>query len=159
MAGFARAALCYHRAVLIDDGTRTFIESQPVARLATVDERGRPHAVPVCFALDGDTAFTPVDEKPKRGDPARLRRLRNIAANPRVVLLIDVYDATDWRRLRYTQLHGVARIIEPGAEGHARALTLLRARYPQYRTMALEERPVIAIDVDRTVSWRGDATT
>lgn len=75
-----------------------------------------------------------------------------------MVLLVDVYDAADWRRLRYTQLRGGARIIEPGGDGHARALTLLRARYPQYRTMALEERPVIAIDVDRVVSWRADAT-
>lgn len=145
--------------MVIDGELRTFIEAQPVARLATVDERGRPHAVPVCFALDGNTLYTPIDEKPKRGDPARLRRLRNIAANPHVLLLIDVYDAGDWRRLRFVQLHGVARVIAPGGDGHAHALTLLRSRYLQYRAMALEERPVIAIAVERVVAWRGDATT
>ena len=36
-----------------------------VARLATVDPDGRPHVVPICFALDGDTLYTAVDEKPK----------------------------------------------------------------------------------------------
>jgi PPOX class probable F420-dependent enzyme len=139
---------------MIADGTRAFIESQRVARLATVDERGRPHAVPICFVLDGGVLYSVVDEKPKRGDPRALRRLRNIAANPHVQVLFDVYDDTDWTRLRYVQLRGRARIIEAGAE-QVRAVALLRERYAQYRTMALEERPVIAVDVERVVEWGG----
>jgi PPOX class probable F420-dependent enzyme len=109
--------------------------------------------VPVCFALDGDTAYSAIDEKPKR-EGAPLRRLRNIAANPHVQLLFDVYDDTDWTRLLYVQLRGRARIIDAGEE-HARAIALLRARYQQYETMDLELRPVIAIDVERVVEWRG----
>jgi PPOX class probable F420-dependent enzyme len=108
--------------------------------------------VPVCFALDGATLYVAVDEKPKSGDPRRLRRLRNIAVNPRVQLLLDIYD-DDWSRLRYAQLRGHARIIE-GGEEHARALVLLRRRYAQYRTMALESLPVIAVDVERAVDWK-----
>lgn len=142
---------------MIDDETRAFIESQRVARLATVDATGAPHIVPVCFALDGATLYTPIDEKPKDGDYRRLRRLRNIAANAAVQVLFDVYDDADWSRLRYVQLRGRARIIEGGAGEttgeHARGIELLRTRYPQYATMALELRPVIAIDVHRVVSW------
>ena len=133
---------------------RRFIESQRVGRLATVDERERPHVVPVCFALDGGVLYSVVDEKPKRGDPRALRRLRNIAANPHVQVLFDVYDDRDWTRLRYVQLRGRARIIEAGHE-HARAVALLRERYAQYRMMALDDRPVIAIDVARVVEWGG----
>ncbi len=140
--------------MIIDAATRTFIEGQRVGRLATADERGRPHVVPICFALDGDTLYTPIDEKAKSGDYTRLRRLRSIAANPHVQVLFDLYDDDDWSRLRYVQLRGQARVI-PGREdaAHARAIALLRARYPQYARMQLEDRPVIAIEVERVVAW------
>ena len=55
-------------------------ENARVARLATVDPDGRPHVVPICFALEGDVLYTAVDEKPKR--TRALQRLRNIEANP-----------------------------------------------------------------------------
>ncbi len=141
--------------MIIDAATRTFIDAQRIARLATVDEASRPHIVPICFALDAhtDTLYSAIDEKPKRGDYARMRRLRNIAANPNVQVLFDIYDDADWQRLRYVQLRGTARIIAAGDE-HAGVLTLLRARYPQYARMALESRPVIAVDVVRVVEWR-----
>ena len=140
--------------MIIDAETRAFVLAQRVARLATVDEASRPHIVPICFALDAhtDTLYSPIDEKPKRGDYARMRRLRNIAANPNVQVLFDIYDDGDWQRLRYVQLRGTARIISAGDE-HARALVLLRERYAQYAAMALESRPVIAIDVVRVVGW------
>jgi PPOX class probable F420-dependent enzyme len=138
--------------MIIDDVLRAFLVGQRVGRLATVDPAGRPHVVPICFALDGDELYSAIDEKPKRGDYARLRRMRNIAANPHVQVLFDVYDDADWSRLRYVQLRGVARVIDGGAE-HERAVRLLRARYSQYGSMALESRPVISIDVQRVVGW------
>ncbi len=138
---------------MLDDTLRAFIAAQRVARLATADAHGRPHVVPICFALEGDILYTPVDEKPKRGDITRIRRLRNIAHQPHVQVLVDVYDDADWSKLRYVQLRGRARIIEAGDE-HARALAALRARYPQYRAMALESRPVIAVDIERAVHWQ-----
>jgi PPOX class probable F420-dependent enzyme len=136
----------------IDATVRTFIESQRVARLASVDAGGRPHVVPVCFAVDGGTVYSAIDEKPKRD--GQLRRIENIRANAHVQLLLDVYDDADWSRLRYVQLRGVARIVE-GGEEHARSIALLRARYAQYASMALESLPVIAVDVERVVEWRG----
>jgi len=139
--------------IAISIDTAAFVNSQRAARLATVDGRGRPHVVPVCFALEGATLYIAIDEKPKSGDPRRLRRLRNIQGNAQVQVLFDVYEDADWSRLRYAQLRGRARIIEAGDE-HARALALLRERYPQYRTMALESRPVIAVDVERVVEWK-----
>lgn len=123
-----------------------------MGRLATVDERGRPHVVPICFALDGDTLYTPIDEKPKAGDYTRLRRLRSIADNPHVQVLLDLYDDGDWESLRYVQLRGIAKVLDDGAE-HGRAVALLRKRYSQYDAMALDRRPVIAIDVERVVQW------
>ena len=128
------------------------MQSQRIARLATADPAGTPHLVPVCYAFDGARFYTPLDEKPKRVADDRLRRVRNIRASGRVALLIDRYDE-DWTRLAWVLVHGQAELLEPGAGGHAPALALLRERYPQYRSMALERRPVIAIKPARVVSW------
>jgi len=123
-----------------------------VAHLATADASGAPHVVPVCFALVDDTLYVSIDEKPKRAAPTRLRRLRNIEQNPRVAVVADVYDDRDWSRLGFVLVRGQARTVLTGEE-HARALDVLRGKYAQYRAMVLEERPVIAIDVERVTSW------
>ena len=115
-----------------------------VARLATVGRDGRPHIVPICFALDGETIYTAVDEKPKR--TRRLKRLANIEANPRVEVLIDHYE-DDWSKLWWVRLRGTARIVED-----PRAVDLLVAKYPQYAERR-PEGPVIAIDVEERSEW------
>ena len=133
-----------------------FLEAQRVARLATVDEDGRPHALPVCFSeLDG-ALYTPIDEKPKRGDPLTLRRVRNILAHPEVCLVADHYEE-DWSRLAWLQVRGTATLVSDPDE-RARALARLRDRYPQYRAMDLESRPLIRITPDRVVSWSATPT-
>ena len=136
----------------LDEHTRRFLDQRRVAHLATADAGGRPHVVPVCFALLGETLYVAIDEKPKRGDPLRLRRLRNIAENPRVAIVADVYDDRDWARLGFVLVRASARILTDGAE-HARAVVALRDRYPQYRAMALEARPVIAADIQSITTW------
>jgi PPOX class probable F420-dependent enzyme len=134
--------------------TRRFLERRRVAHLATADAGGAPHVVPVCFALVGETVYIAIDEKPKRsGDVLRLRRLRNIVENPRVAIVADVYDDDDWARLGFVLLRGEARILEAGTEEHARAIHVLREKYVQYRAMALDERPVIAADIERGTTW------
>ena len=127
------------------------LEKARVAHLATVDDRGRPHVVPVCFAwLDG-AAYTPIDEKPKRGDPLELRRVRNLLANPAVCLTVDRWDE-DWSRLAWLQLRGRAALVKDPDE-RARAIAALRERYPQYAAMRLEERPLVRIRPERLVRW------
>ena len=44
---------------------RDRVMRERVARLATNDPDGRPHLVPIVFALVGDTLYTAVDEKSK----------------------------------------------------------------------------------------------
>jgi PPOX class probable F420-dependent enzyme len=104
----------------------------------------------------GDVIVFVVDDKPKRpGKP--LKRMRNIAENPAVALVVDVYDE-DWRRLEYALMHGRAEVVRDPAE-HARALEALRARYPQYRSMALDPRrnDVVRISPTRVHHWRFSA--
>jgi PPOX class probable F420-dependent enzyme len=125
-----------------------------VARLATAGADGRPHLVPVVFALDGDTLYTAVDDvKPKA--TTRLRRLANIAANPAVALLADHYD-DDWRALWWVRADGTARLLDPDEDEAARARALLAARYPQYRE-APPPGVAIAVDVTRWSGWSATA--
>ncbi len=135
---------------MLSASERSFLDRQRVARLATADASGVPHVVPVCFAIDGQTLYTTIDEKPKRPG-AELKRLRNIRENPSVALVVDRYDE-DWARLGWVMLHGHADVLEAGPE-HVVAQTALKARYSQYARMTLAGLPVIAVRVGRVTSW------
>lgn len=136
-----------------------FIDEHRVARLATVDVHGRPFIVPVCYAREETHFFSAIDEKPKRTVPRLLQRLKNIAVNPNVALLIDDY-SDDWSRLAYVVIHGTAVILEPDsspASAHAVAVAALRQKYPQYREMRIDASPAIQIEACRVRSWASSA--
>ena len=128
-----------------------FVRAHHVARLATVDEHGRPHVVPICYAYASGRLYTPLDLKPKTRAPEGLRRVRNILANPQVQVLIDDYDE-DWSRLAFVQLRGSAALLHEGGE-YRRALRLLARKYPQYQALPLAGRPIIAVTVEQVVAW------
>jgi len=136
---------------VLSDEEHRFLARQRVAHLATADRHGTPHVVPVCFGLRDRALYTTIDEKPKRDTGAPLKRLRNIAENPAVAVVVDHYDE-DWSRLGFVMLHGRADILTEGAE-HAEAQALLRERYPQLRAMQIAGLPVIAVRIERTTSW------
>jgi PPOX class probable F420-dependent enzyme len=118
-----------------------------VARLATIDGDGRPHLVPIVFALAGDVLYSAVDAKPKRS--RTLRRIENARERPEVTVLVDRYDE-DWTRLWWVRLRGRARVLDGGEEAEL-ALALLGEKYEQYNEVP-PRPPVLAIDVDE---WRG----
>jgi PPOX class probable F420-dependent enzyme len=118
-----------------------------VAHLATVGPGGRPHIVPITFALDGDAIYFAVDAKPKR--TTDLQRLRNIAANPSVAVLVDHYEE-GWSRLWWVRVDGRARVLGPGQA--ERAVDLLADRYAQYR-QARPSGQVVEISIDRISGW------
>jgi PPOX class probable F420-dependent enzyme len=130
---------------------RHFVEGRRIGHLATADRSAVPHVVPVCFGLAEDRLYITIDRKPKRERGRPLKRLRNIADNPRAAIVFDRYDE-DWRRLAWVMLHGRAEILTAGPE-HDRAQSLLRARYPQLDAMQIGELPVIAIHIERVASW------
>jgi PPOX class probable F420-dependent enzyme len=119
-----------------------------VARLATIDPDGRPHLVPIVFAVEGDTLYSAVDRKPKRSQ--RLRRIENARARPDVTILVDHYD-DDWERLWWIRVRGRARVLDQGPE-RERALALLAAKYPQYEREP-PDGPVLAVDLTEERSW------
>lgn len=126
---------------------RERVEAARVARLATVDPDGRPHLVPITFALAGDTLYSAVDSKPKAS--RRLRRIENARERPDVTVLVDSYEE-DWRRLWWVRVRGLAVVLDAGAEAE-RALDLLAEKYAQYRAMP-PHAPVLAVELSE---WRG----
>ena len=127
---------------------RKRLSEERVAHLATVGPGGRPHIVPITFVLDGEAIYFAVDAKPKR--TTDLQRLRNIAVNPAVSVLVDNYEE-DWTRLWWVRVDGHAQALGPGDESE-RAVDLLVDRYLQYR-QARPAGPVVQISIDRISGW------
>jgi PPOX class probable F420-dependent enzyme len=132
------------------------LESWPVARLASADARGRPTALPIVFARVHGYLWTPIDGKPKRaGEPARVRR---VAENPRVELLLDEY-GDDWSQLWWLRVAGDARVVQPPQPERdpdvAPVLAALRRKYPQYAAWPVLRDPptLLAVRPTRIQSW------
>lgn len=121
-----------------------FIAEARVGHLGTADAAGQPLVVPICYAFDGESLFSAIDAKPKRSGGA-LKRIRNIRDNAKVSVVIDHYEE-DWTRLRYVIIQGEAELLTGGAE-FSRAVDLLRIKYPQYRTLALDRDAGLMIRV------------
>src|SRR5260370_1995902 len=122
---------------------RRGLAGSKVAHLATVSPEGRPHVVPIVFALEGDTLYFAVDSKPKK--TTKLTRLKNIAANPAVSVLVDHYE-NDWTKLWWVRADGTAHAVTDDIEPQ-RAIDLLPIRYKHHPNDP-PRRPPPAIPID-----------
>ena len=122
----------------------------PSARMATVGVDGAPRLVPVVFAYVDGALVHVVDAKPK--STRDLARLRNIAAEPRVSFLVDVYDA-DWSKLWWARADAIASVLDPAVDPKVCrvAIDALADRYEQYR----ETRPDGPVIVAKVITWSG----
>lgn len=134
----------------LDADFRRRVTQARVARLATVRPGGRPHIVPITFALDADSIVTVLDHKPKT--TANLQRLKNLKAHPVASVIFDQYD-DDWSKLWWVRADGSARIVRGGPD-YERAVGLLTGKYAPYREV-VPYGPVIIVAVDRWSSWSG----
>ena len=127
------------------DEIAVILDTFRVGHLATADAKAMPHLVPVCFVYDGQAVYTAIDHKPKRASGYRMKRIRNMLANPQVAFLVDHYEE-DWLQLSYIMIRGHAHILETGPE-RQRALELLEDKYPQYRERHLAQDTGLVIKV------------
>jgi PPOX class probable F420-dependent enzyme len=136
-----------------EEQARQRFEASRVARLATVTATGKPHLVPVVFALRGDVLYTAVDHKPKT--TAALRRLANIEATGHASLLVDEY-TEDWSTLWWVRADGAAQVLPVGHSDMAVGIQALAGKYPQYVSDP-PTAPVISVHLTRWQWW--DAST
>lgn len=127
--------------------TRRLAEARS-ATLGTVDQEGRPHLVPIVFAYRDGRLYTAVDRKPKSTN--RLKRLRNIEANPGVSVLVDRYD-DDWTRLWWIRIDGEARVVDSGRD-FSEGIALLTRKYQPYGAQP-PPGPVIEVRVETIRAW------
>ena len=143
--------------MLTSSQTRLLSEAR-VGHLATSDPQGQPHVIPVCFALHEGNLYSVLDQKPKRAPLTRLRRVRNILANPTAALIVDHYQE-DWQGLWYILVWGPAGLLIEGDESEderAAAVDVLRRKYQQYREMDIADNPVVKLTPERVAAWGGD---
>lgn len=119
-----------------------------VGYLATAGVDRRPHVVPFVFAIVERRIVSAVDHKPKRSPD--LRRLRNIAANPAVSVLVDQYEE-DWSRLWWVRADGRGRIVSEGSE-YRDAVAALVAKYHHYKDKP-PDGLVVVIDIEGVIGW------
>lgn len=134
-----------------DKAQQRFLDRNRVAHLATSSAKSEPHVVPVCYAFQDQYIVTPIDDKPKKVEATNLKRVRNIRQNDQISFLVDEY-SEDWTRLAYLLVQGRAEIITNGPFLQE-SILLLRRRYEQYQTMALEDHLMLRIIPERVVSW------
>jgi len=132
---------------------REFVAAARLAHLATADASGAPHNVPLCYWFDGEHIYFAIDEKPKRQSGLALKRMRNIAENPRVAVVIDHYEE-DWSQLAYVLIRGHAHVVEDPEE-YLVALRHLRDKYLLYRGMSMtpEKNPIVKIEPESVHTW------
>jgi PPOX class probable F420-dependent enzyme len=140
---------------LLSDGQRAFLAGARTATLATIAPDGTPRLVPICFVVEGDVLYSPLDEKPKDvWDVRHLARVRDVLARPDVALLVHRW-SEDWSELGWLRLRGEASLLEPSAEPelHAAVVGALRVKYRKYADHRLEARPLLAINVVAARAW------
>ena len=143
---------------------KAIIDKARVARLATVNSEGKPHLVPVVFAYDREHYYIPIDEKTKQrpSKPEKLKRVKNIQANPNIALLIDEYNE-DWTKLYFVMIQGRASLIsnKKGEQENEllllleKAHKLLAEKYHQYQKIGIGEY-IIIIYPQKIVTWKNE---
>lgn len=121
-------------------------ERERVCRLATANPAGMPHLVPVCQVVsDGKIWFASGTDG---------RKAKNLAANPRVAVTVDLY-SEDWEHIKGVMVQGQARLHARGPR-FRRIRALLYRKYPQYeREAALDESDSVVVEVTptRVFTW------
>lgn len=130
------------------EATLRFVTA-PVARLATLRADGSPRLVPITFVVMGGLVCSAVDDvKPKT--TRQLARLRDIARDPRVGLLVDHY-AADWSQLWWVRVDGTAEVQESGTLYDASMRALARKYLPY--AAAPPAGPLVVISPTRWTGW------
>lgn len=136
---------------LATDLLQALLDRMPVARLALRDLDDQPEALPIVFARVGETLYSPIDGKPKRG--RTLGRLARLERAPGVMLVLDHYDA-DWSRLWWVRLRCQTRVFDTKYPGWAAAEAALADKYPQYAsTPMFSGEPTLLAFEWSGVSW------
>ena len=122
-----------------------FFADARVSHLATTDETGGPHVVPICHVLDLDHVILATETD--------TQKVRNLLRDGRATICADHYDE-DWATLKQVIVRGEALFIDRGFEWD-RDRQLLYDKYPQYETGSPidDGTTIVAVRIDQVLSW------
>ena len=118
-----------------------FLRDHELCRLATASEEGKPHVVPVIYALDGEDVIVAVDYGTKK--------LGNLRQNRQVALVVD-----EFKPNKGLMIEGDCEILERGKE-YLRLLQILFDRFEYYRKnpWGEGESPILRIRPVKAAMW------
>ncbi len=121
-----------------------FLKSHQLCRLATASKDGKPHVVPVIYALDGEDVVIAVDYGTKK--------LKNLRENSNVAVVVDEYVPD--HDMRGLMIEGECEVLERGKE-YLRLLKVLFDRFEYYRNnpWGEGESPILKIKPTKVVLW------
>ena len=90
----------------------TYLQSQRMARIASVGPNGQPHVVPVAFRYNPDTDTIDIGG---HGFATR-KKWRDVQQNPRVAVVIDDIASVNPWKVRGIEIRGEAEILMSGGE-------------------------------------------
>ncbi len=93
-------------------GEVAYLQSQRLARIATVGPDGQPHVVPVAFRYNPDEDSIDVGGH----GFAQRKKYRDVQRNPRVAIVIDDLASVDPWRPRMLEVRGEAEVLPGGGE-------------------------------------------
>ena len=94
--------------VTLNEAERAYLQSQPLARLATVDGGGAPQNNPVGVFLDAETGDIIIGGHAMGAS----RKFRNVQRNGQVALVIDDLVSRDPWTVRGLEIRGTAVALE-----------------------------------------------
>jgi pyridoxamine 5'-phosphate oxidase family protein len=94
--------------VTLNEPERAYLQSQPLARLATVDANGAPQNSPVGAFLDEETGDVLIGG----GAMGATRKFRNVKANAQVALVVDDLVSRDPWTVRGLEIRGAAVALD-----------------------------------------------
>jgi len=88
----------------------SYLQSQRLARIATVSPNGQPHVVPVGFRYNPDQDTIDVGGH----DFSKRKKFRDVQSNPRVAIVIDdIVSVNPWT-VRGIEIRGEAEVLATG---------------------------------------------
>lgn len=90
-----------------------YLQSQRMARIATVGSNGQPHVVPVAFRYNPETET--IDIGGHNGF-AKRKKWRDVKTNPKVAVVIDdIVSVNPWK-VRGLEIRGEAELLMTGGQ-------------------------------------------
>lgn len=93
-----------------------YLQSQRMARIATVSPKGQPHVVPVAFRYNPETGTIDIGGH----NFAQRKKWRDVKTNPKVAVVIDDIASVNPWKVRGIEVRGEAERLISGGESIGR---------------------------------------